>query len=108
MAMSKHTPGPWTIRDYKTKTGGVWIDGGFVRNRSCGTVAEVYPLTHQDGNIHLLVAAPETYASLKAMTDWVRAALQCKTWDWDGDQREAAELELAAAMSAIAKAEGRS
>lgn len=59
MVMSKHTPGPWTVRGYKTKTGGTWIDGGFVRNRACGTIAEVYPLTHHDANVHLIAAAPE-------------------------------------------------
>lgn len=32
---------------------------------------------------------------------WVRAALDCKTWDWDDDQRECAELELAAALEAL-------
>jgi hypothetical protein len=34
---------------------------------------------------------------------WVRAALDCKTWDWDGDQREVAELELADAEKIVAR-----
>lgn len=32
---------------------------------------------------------------------WVQAALDCKTWVWDGDQREAAEIELAAAKTSL-------
>lgn len=30
-------------------------------------------------------------AQLSLMCTWVRAALDCKTWHWDGDQWEAAD-----------------
>jgi hypothetical protein len=40
-------------------------------------------------------------ASLSAMIDWVQAALDCNDWYWSSDQREAAELELATARSAL-------
>jgi len=38
------------------------------------------------------------------LDDWVRAALDCKDWYWDGDQREAAEYSRSRlAKSALAK-----
>jgi hypothetical protein len=63
----RHTPGPWTVRDYETKDGGIWIDGGFVRNRSCGTVALAYPVTAQHANASLIAAAPDLLAALQAL-----------------------------------------
>ena len=44
-------------------------------------------------------------AALKAQATWVRAALDCKTWHWDADQREAAEFEYKAAIAVIADEE---
>jgi hypothetical protein len=54
----------------------------------------------REDHARLIAAAPDMYTSLKAMTDWVRAALRCKTWNWDEDQRDAAERDLAAALAA--------
>lgn len=101
--MSKHTPGPWAL-DAEAKH--PWIVTCPVEGfpELPGKVCEVGYLP----NARMIAAAPETYASLRAMTDWVKAALNCKDWHWDGDQREAAEFELATALAAIAKAEGRS
>ena len=55
-----------------------------------------------------LAAAPGLLASLRAMVDWTNAALNCKDWHWDGDQRQAAEQERDVAMAVIAKAEAAS
>ncbi len=35
--------------------------------------------------------------ALELQNEWVRGALQCKDWHWDGDQRAAAEWSLAQA-----------
>lgn len=39
--------------------------------------------------------------ALGLQNEWVRAALECKDWVWDGDQREAAEWSLSQARAAL-------
>lgn len=68
MPTQMHTPGPWKVRDYKTKDGGLWVDGGIARNRATGTVALVYPLSGQAANAHLIAAAPDMLAALKEIS----------------------------------------
>lgn len=44
----------------------------------------------------------------KALTHsnhWVEAALECKNWTWDADQREAAEMSVAEARTVLAQKE---
>lgn len=101
MQPSKHTPGPWQVAE-KNNGGSVIRGGDDVYVARCNQVQDMA------ANSALIAAAPDTYASLRAMTDWVKAALNCRDWHWDGDQREAAEIELATALEALAKAEGRS
>lgn len=101
MGMSKHTPGPWSFSKR-----GQRVYGGKNRNIPIAQVRLDDPSWEANGQ--LMAAAPETLASLGAMVDWVKAALNCKDWHWDGDQREAAELEFATALAVVDKAEGRS
>jgi hypothetical protein len=51
-------------------------------------------------------AMGELVEALRAQASWVRAALNCASWTWDEDQREAAEIELAAADAVLAKIGG--
>jgi hypothetical protein len=60
------------------------------------------PLVPDAAEIARLTArVAELENALIAMTDWVVAALDCEAWHWDGDQREAAENDLAAALRAM-------
>lgn len=39
--------------------------------------------------------------ALKNQNEWVRGALDCKDWDWNGDQRQVAERSLESARAAL-------
>jgi hypothetical protein len=41
-------------------------------------------------------------AALEDVSNWLEGCLQCKTWSWDGLQRDAAEAALAEAQAALA------
>lgn len=43
----------------------------------------------------------ELEGAAKEADFWLEGALQCKSWHWDGDQREAAEFALARLRSAV-------
>ena len=91
---TKHTPGPWTVRDH----------GGYIEVETPDepTVAHFGSLSFDGAdhdwalaNARLIAAAPELLAALKAMAD--RA-------EWYGDEDADS---LCGARAAIAKAEGR-
>lgn len=75
-----HTPGPWSIRDYKNKTSGVWIDCNAFANKGkgrClgGTVCDVYDCGDdqtQKANARLIAAAPDMRESLQSLVGWCR------------------------------------
>ena len=99
MSGAKHTPGPWVFhrraqRIYGSKIGGEKI-------------AQIGINPDWEANARLIAAAPDLLEALAIQNEWVRAALECKDWHWDGDQRVAAEQSLAAGLAAIAKAEAR-
>ncbi len=79
---SKFTPGPWSR----------WKSGNTVTNTDGDVMAVVYPDAgpRMDGNVHLIAAAPELYAALKAIVNGTGT-----------------EGELAQAERALAKADGR-
>ena len=52
-------------------------------------------------------AMGELAEALRTQASWVRAALNCASWTWDEDQREAAEIELAAADAVLARIGGQ-
>lgn len=83
--MAKHTPGPWIAR----KCGTSWaIDYNADQE-------QVVDYVYEEADAHLIAAAPDLFAALKAI-----AAL----YEWDEGCRQLPEY--AAACSAIAKAEG--
>jgi hypothetical protein len=108
------TPGPWRLVRPRQRPGVVTgdlrieaVDGHYVATIRRGASRHISFEEHE-ANGHTLAAADELLVALKRQADWVRAALECKTWAWDGDQRDAAEIEHAQALAVIAKAEGRS
>lgn len=88
--MTKHTPGPWT-------TGGFYVkaaDGHImIADVTCGNGP---PTDEEKANAHLIAAAPDMYEALVALT--------CSDNDVLND---GASPVWAAAMKAIAKAEGK-
>lgn len=99
--MSKHTPGPWVIKESATHVRVVGADDEniFHDDKSCPRVM---------GDAHLISAAPE----LLEAASLIRAALQ-KHGEWDDGcfyfgGKSASELQypIAALTAAIAKATG--
>mgnify|MGYP001260829464 CR=1 FL=1 len=69
--MSKHTPGPWTVRRSMPEDG---YDCWFIsacplpnREVDIGDVAGGYPHEQKEANARLIAAAPELLAALSAM-----------------------------------------
>lgn len=97
--VSKHTPGTWSVSpDNPRKVVSDSIDGfdpltseNLVGGASVGPFAE--------GNAHLIAAAPDMLAALKALV------LRAEHPDQNADSMGAA---IAAARAAVARAEGRS
>ena len=104
---SSHTAGPWTIRDYKTKDGGIWIDGGFKRNRSCGTVALVYPLSDQEANAALISAAIDLKAALAALLPEIDAEIEQRQTSGNDEYWEGLKALSDAGHAALALSESR-
>lgn len=102
MSEMKHTPGPWTVRTLENFGFNVvhYINGD---KFDISRVAKC----HDEANARFIASAPELLEHLKRRCSDLRAALDCKAWTWDEDQRYAAELEYAESMELIAKAEGR-
>lgn len=105
-----HTPGPWSYRQCRNKTRGIWIDCDASDERGKmlgGTLAEAYEHGCGDGdqeaNARLIAASPDLLAACKEITrvlnaiGWANVAS-----DWPV-VTDACEL----ARAAIAKAEGK-
>lgn len=61
-----------------------------------------------DGFVELVIdnsVPPSTIDALKQADFWLEGALQCKSWNWDADQHEAASGSLSAIREAVNKAE---
>jgi len=85
-----HTPGPWFF-------GTGWIGAGEIREGRVIARVDNYPYGDSEANIRLLAAAPELLEAL-------RAAIEVLRWEESGGKEERV---YDAAVSAIAKAEGR-
>lgn len=57
-AMSKHTPGPWTLAQIHALA---WV----VTQKDNGIERDIATVTTSDANAHLIAAAPEMYAALR-------------------------------------------
>jgi hypothetical protein len=109
--MSKHTPGPWTIkRDETADERGMWIIEyrDLVSEEKYGfkpwmsTIAEVGgPYDKEEANAHLIAAAPEMLKELKFISAFLTPLLpQLKDQSY-------LEMLVEKADRAISKAEGR-
>jgi len=103
--MNNHTPGPWTINFWTQKDDRISIGAIGTPLIAYVSSRDVSYNEHKD-NANLIAAAPDMLSSLKEITLWLRAALDCETWHWDGDQRAAAESSYELGMTAIARATG--
>jgi hypothetical protein len=104
--MSAHTKGPWVSEKEVMKDGRLFMT---IRqpdvDYDIGTIAYVTLRPEEvEANARLIAAAPELMEAAQMGVIWLTAALNCSLWVWDGDQREAAEAELAKMNAAIAKA----
>jgi len=89
--MSKHTPGPWTVRRYKA--------GYEITTPTATAEAVVTRLVSASfHDAHLIAAAPDLLAALRYAIDQL-TNMQSGGWP--------CEDEIAMARAAIAKAEGR-
>lgn len=116
----KHTPGPWAV-GYRgldivcvnEKIGGTaklfdvrgW---GYLTGHGHGALGLDAATAEkiQKANATLAAAAPDLLQHLKDRCADLRASLDCVGFEWDRDQRVCAELEYAASMELIAKADG--
>lgn len=106
--MGKHTPTPWKLTEMRTRHGHICEVYGANNEYSIAHVAGRNP-DEREANALLIVRAVNNHEALvealKNQNEWVRAALECKDWAWDGDQREAAEWSLADARKVLAAIE---
>lgn len=108
MTETQHTSGQWAVEPEEAVFGvqpRVYSDGKLICE--VGNAEEyIDAFKEWTANAHLIASAPHLLTSLKEAAFWLEGALQCKSWIWDQDQREAADLSLAAAVKAISEAEG--
>lgn len=98
--MSKHTPGPWEIKEADTSIGAEWYRILGHGERGMVDVAET-PYRHE-GNARLIAAAPDLLAAAKTLLDVLANEREdLPSSDAVGDARDALR-------AAIAKAEGKS
>ena len=90
---------PWIAKRYMGKA-----DSWFVRCSENKPVCGSGSGPVVEANAKLIAAAPELLEAAQMGVIWLTAALNCTSWIWDGDQREAAEIELAKMNAAIAEA----
>jgi hypothetical protein len=108
--MAGHTKGPWRVDETKALGAyGVWTDyathpghdGAGYPSQVCSmgpTTRSEITREQRDANARLIAAAPDLLAALRSLYGWKHCMRTVEP-----DQLEAA---LAAAMAAIAKAEG--
>lgn len=103
--MSKHTPGPWKAEGYK----------GLVVNGPDGVTLACAPggknIEETIANAHLIAAAPDLLAALKAVVDNVDRGDSILRWSPHYVSENALDTDdfgnLDSARAAIARAEGR-
>lgn len=75
--MSKHTPGPWAIEDYRIEngdwrsTGLIWGNPGLVARVNCDKLSSVSPpdkIEMFEANARLIAAAPEMLEALEELS----------------------------------------
>jgi len=128
-AIAAHTPGPWEVSESPSWPFDININGVdgcsiVSMRRHCystadKTLSDVMGAVHfghkdrqaaieanavQIADARLIAAAPELLEAAQMGVLWLTAALNCSLWVWDGDQRKAAEVELAKMNAAIGKA----
>ena len=91
-AMGKHTPGPWVLDEVVGAVYATTKEGAYVRLADTFNTEDEIPEEEDAANLHLIAAAPELLAALKAIRK--EYAGISDTWS-------------KAADTAIAKAEGR-
>ena len=101
MSNSKHTPGPWSLKDcgYKfivSKTG-----DGYITRDVCRMDGSTMAAFAQEANARLIAAAPDLLAVVKQMQSALSRCFGAHAPD-EGDRHRA----LAQARAAIAKATG--
>lgn len=102
-----HSPGPWTVKlhacfgDDGQPIVGMWVEAGEYRS-----VANVMPHREGASNAHLIAAAPDLLAALKAALPWIAIAMVARDPETTHPQAIANHAEdLALVQAAIAKAE---
>jgi len=103
---TKHTPGPWDISQ-----GYIWASARKVANLSDGTAFEgAWTDPEQNANASLIAASPDLLAALRAVLPLAQEAMAARRHGGDPDDAATLamfEADMAAAVGAIAKAEGR-
>ena len=112
--MSKFTKGPWEVKPYDIQLGGNWHKTYCVRESddkitsgiTGGIVSTIptKPREEQRSNAHLIAAAPDMYAALKRLVDYVEIEFEehLKT-----DMTHGLDCAVIHSRDILAKAEGK-
>jgi hypothetical protein len=101
--MAKHSPGPWEVKlNYDNMLHEELPGRHTVKDADGWNVARIWELTNSEANARLIAAAPDMLKALKSLFE--NCEMVHKYWGDGGNAKEANEA-IAAARTAIAKAE---